>query len=191
MIKGFLTSYTNWIYHGKEPWEFSQQNASNIICETDEEDDTQGLTHDAFGNINFTSAIHGIEEDFDFGLEFDNGVACDEETTNFFKLLKHAEAKLYKGCKSFTFISFLIRLLHMKSLCRWSNNSMTMFLEFLKESFPENEIFPSSYRNSWKIVKDLGLSYKKVHACPNDCMIYWKETKNDTFCKHCTTPRYK
>ncbi|KAL3533580.1 hypothetical protein ACH5RR_007101 [Cinchona calisaya] len=125
MIKGFLTSYTNWIYHGEEPWEFGQQNTSNIICETDEEDDMQGLTHDAFGNINFTSAIHGIEEDFDFRLELENDVACDEETTNFFKWLKHVEAELYKG-------------------------------------FHDNEVFPSSYRDAWKIVKDLGLSYKKV-----------------------------
>ncbi|KAL3534737.1 hypothetical protein ACH5RR_003198 [Cinchona calisaya] len=96
------------IYHGEEPWEFGQQNASNIICETDKEDDIQGLTHEAFGNINSTSAIHGIEEDFDFGLELENDVACDEETANFFKLLKHAETELYKGYKSFTFISSLL-----------------------------------------------------------------------------------
>ncbi|KAL3529161.1 hypothetical protein ACH5RR_008483 [Cinchona calisaya] len=99
MIKGLLTSYTNWIYHGETPWECGQQNTSNIICEMDEEDDMQGLRHDAFGNINFTSAIHVIEEDFDFGLELENDVACGEETTNFFKLLKHAEEELYKGCE--------------------------------------------------------------------------------------------
>ncbi|KAL3537852.1 hypothetical protein ACH5RR_001218 [Cinchona calisaya] len=69
----------------------------------------QGLTHEAFGNINSTGAIHGIEEDFDFGLELENDGVCDEETTNFFKLSKHTEAKFYKGYKSFTFISFLYR----------------------------------------------------------------------------------
>ncbi|KAL3504128.1 hypothetical protein ACH5RR_033969 [Cinchona calisaya] len=157
-----------WRHHQptEEPWEFGQQNASNINFEKDEEGDMQGLTHEAFGNINSTSAIHGIEEDFDFGLELENDVACDEETTNFFKLLKHAEAESYKGCKSLTFIFFLIKLLHMKSLCRWSNNSMTILLELLKEAFRENEVFPSSYYEAWKIVKDLDLSYKKVHACP-------------------------
>ncbi|KAL3507311.1 hypothetical protein ACH5RR_032693 [Cinchona calisaya] len=100
----------------------------------------QRLTHEAFGNINSTRAIHGIEEDFEFGLELENDVACDEETTNFFKLLKHAEVELFKGYKSFTFISFLNRLLHMKSLCQWSNNSMTMLLELLRKAFLENEV---------------------------------------------------
>ncbi|XP_071933260.1 uncharacterized protein [Coffea arabica] len=68
---------------------------------------------------------------------------------------------------------------------------MTILLELLKEVFPENELFPSSYRDAWKIVKDLGLSYHKIHACPNDCLIYWKETEHETFCRKCGTPRYK
>ncbi|XP_027167265.1 uncharacterized protein LOC113767387 [Coffea eugenioides] len=68
---------------------------------------------------------------------------------------------------------------------------MTILLELLKEVFPENELFPSSYRDAWKIVKDLGLSYHKILACPNDCLIYWKETEHETFCRKCGTPRYK
>ncbi|XP_025632772.1 uncharacterized protein [Arachis hypogaea] len=40
------------------------------------------------------------------------------------------------------------------------------------------------------MVRDLGLDYKKIDACPNDCMLYWKEHENDTFCHECGTSRW-
>ncbi|XP_071930153.1 uncharacterized protein [Coffea arabica] len=181
-MKGFLTTYTNWIYHGEDPWDFNQENMNNGVFRRIENDDMNELIHETLGRT--------LEENSNINLEELRG-ACDEETNKFFKLLKHAETELYPGCKNFTLLSFVIKLLHVKSLCRWSNNSMTILLELLKEVFPENELFPSSYRDAWKIVKDLGLSYHKIHACPNDCLIYWKETEHETFCRKCGTPRYK
>nr|XP_027071665.1 uncharacterized protein LOC113696453 [Coffea arabica] len=171
-MKGFLTTYTNWIYHGEDPWDFNQENVSNGVFRHTENDDINELIHKTLGRT--------LEENSNINLEELRG-ACDEETNKFFKLLKHAETELYLGCKNFTLLSFVIKLLHVKSLCRWSNNSMTILLELLKEVFPENELFPSSYRDAWKIVKDLGLSYHKIHACPNNCLIYWKETEHEPF----------
>ena len=40
------------------------------------------------------------------------------------------------------------------------------------------------------MIGGLGLSYNKIHACPNDCMLYRKEYENDTECHVCKTSRY-
>jgi hypothetical protein len=41
------------------------------------------------------------------------------------------------------------------------------------------------------MIRDLGLDYKKIDACPNDCMLYWKEHENAEFCKSCGASRWK
>ncbi|KAL3537419.1 hypothetical protein ACH5RR_000785 [Cinchona calisaya] len=81
-------------------------NASNVVYEMDEEDDMQGLIHEALGNIIFSCSIHDIKEDFDFGLELDNDVAFDKDMKNFFKLLKHAKAELYKASQEAWYIQY-------------------------------------------------------------------------------------
>ncbi|XP_021717375.1 uncharacterized protein LOC110685200 [Chenopodium quinoa] len=42
-----------------------------------------------------------------------------------------------------------------------------------------------------KIIKDLGLGYEKIHACPNDCMLYWGEFADEIKCHICHTSRWK
>ncbi|XP_072060383.1 uncharacterized protein [Arachis hypogaea] len=40
------------------------------------------------------------------------------------------------------------------------------------------------------MVRDLGLDYKKTYACPNDCMLYWKEHENEKYSHECGTSRW-
>ena len=37
---------------------------------------------------------------------------------------------------------------------------------------------PSSFNKTKAMIRDLGLDYRKIDACPNDCMLYWKEYAN-------------
>ncbi|KAG8473043.1 hypothetical protein CXB51_034963 [Gossypium anomalum] len=37
---------------------------------------------------------------------------------------------------------------------------------------------PSSCQDMKRLIKDLGLGYDKIHSCPNDCMLYWGDQKN-------------
>ncbi|KAL0433529.1 UNVERIFIED_CONTAM: hypothetical protein Slati_2687200 [Sesamum latifolium] len=41
------------------------------------------------------------------------------------------------------------------------------------------------------MIKNLGLSIEKIHACKNDCMLYWKDDIDMEYCKFCGNPRYK
>ena len=42
-----------------------------------------------------------------------------------------------------------------------------------------------------KIIKDLGLSYKKIHACPKNCILYWKENAHFEACPNCNRSRWE
>jgi hypothetical protein len=38
---------------------------------------------------------------------------------------------------------------------------------------------------SKKIVTGLGMNYEKINVCKRNCMLFWKEYKDDTKCMHC------
>lgn len=115
----------------------------------------------------------------------------DENTSEFFNLLKNGEHELYPSCKNFSVLSFVVHLFHMKTLYKWSHTSFIALLQCLKDALPEGENLPNSYSKVRKIVKDLGFDYHKIHACPNDCILYWKEHKDRKECPVCHTSRWK
>jgi len=87
-------------------------------------------------------------------------------------------------------LSFIIRLYLLKCLHGWSNASFNALLNLLKEAMPNLKI-PESFNKTKAMIKNLCLDYKKIHACPNDCMLYWKEHENDDTCSTCNTSRWK
>ncbi|KAH7838171.1 hypothetical protein Vadar_022881 [Vaccinium darrowii] len=81
-----------------------------------------------------------------------------------------------------------------------TKNFFKLLKEYEKELYPgcEKTHFlrvkhyqsPSIYATR-ALLRGLGLDYYKVHACPKDCSLYWKETAKRTDCIVCHTPRYK
>jgi hypothetical protein len=43
---------------------------------------------------------------------------------------------------------------------------------------------------SKKIIVGLGINYEKIDVCKKNCMLFWKEHKDDTECIHCDRSRY-
>jgi hypothetical protein len=62
----------------------------------------------------------------------------------------------------------------------------------VKKMLPnDNELLASTYEAK-KIVCPLGLEVQKIHACPNDCILYrGEEYENLSACLLCSTFRYK
>ena len=83
----------------------------------------------------------------------------------------------------------MIRLIHIKCLSGWSNKSFTMLLELLMEVLPECDNFPGNFYEAKKILRDLGLDYRKIDACPQNCMLFTKENENADICTICGTSR--
>jgi hypothetical protein len=98
--------------------------------------------------------------------------------------------ELYPGCKNFSKLRFLVRLLHTKLLGGWSDKSFNLLLDLLKDAYPESAI-PKNYNEAKKLVKCLGLGYVNIHACENDCTLFWKDNANANTCPKCKASRWK
>jgi hypothetical protein len=60
--------------------------------------------------------------------------------------------------------------------------------EFL---LPLSNILPRTYRGLHAIMKDIGMDYQTIDACPNDHIIYYGQHDSKTECPQCLISRYR
>ncbi|WVZ05831.1 hypothetical protein V8G54_019177 [Vigna mungo] len=99
-------------------------------------------------------------------------------------VINDSEQPLYPSCTNFTRLSATLKLFSLKARNRWTDKSFTELLELLKEMLPENNTLPIRNYEAKKVLCPMGLEYQKIHACPNDCVLYIKEFAS---LKHCPT----
>ena len=56
---------------------------------------------------------------------------------------------------------------------------------------PEGNTLLKSYYQEKKILCPMGMEYQKIHACPNDCILYRHEFQQMPKCPRCGVSRYK
>ncbi|XP_021756083.1 uncharacterized protein LOC110721242 [Chenopodium quinoa] len=137
---------------------------------------------------------YDMHKDFDFRCDVDNvnpSTYSSEEDLKYKRLMEASYEGLYEGCTTFSKLSFLLHLFHLKSMFHWSAESFTKLLELLVDAFPQINEFPSSYYEGMKIIKDLRLGYEKIDACQNYCMLYWGKFAEKSECHVCHTSRWK
>ncbi|XP_077239829.1 uncharacterized protein LOC143880743 [Tasmannia lanceolata] len=190
IVNGIMKGYTRWVFHG-------------------EAGSSSGVTADSHRQANeelmIQDEMHELLEDIFLWLNRNednvpgddgpmpaqaSGEGPDANAQKFYKLLEDAKQELYPGSK-LSKLSFVVRLFHIKCLNGWSNKSFTMLLELLKEALAEGEPLPASFYHTKKIIRDLGLHYDKIDACPNDCMVYWKVDAKESVCRICGASRWK
>jgi len=101
------------------------------------------------------------------------------------------EKPLYSGCKKYTRLSAVLRLFNLKAIHGWTDKSFTELLELLKDMLPGENTLPNRTYDAKKILCPMGIEYKKIHACPNDCILYWKDNEEKEKCPKCMISRYK
>ncbi|XP_057999327.1 uncharacterized protein LOC131178387 [Hevea brasiliensis] len=187
-VYGIIRNYTFWYHHGERVGE----SESNLESVQQSEDEPSNEMHDILRDL-YPEFCGQDTNDMDTDI-FASDIHKEEpneEANKFYRLLRDFEQPLYQGSKS-SKLSCLVKLLHIKSLGRWSNESFTMLLQLLKdELLPQGSNLPQSYYDAKKVIQDLGLSYKKIDACVNNCMLYWKEDERLDFCKICGYSRWK
>ena len=80
---------------------------------------------------------------------------------------------------------------NLKAKHSWSDKGFSELLGLLVDMLPEDNVLPSSMHEAKKTLSALGLEYEKIHACPNDCILYWKEYKDAIVCPNCGLSRWK
>ncbi|KAL8121024.1 hypothetical protein AgCh_017982 [Apium graveolens] len=104
--------------------------------------------------------------------------------------IEDGKQPLYLGCTNFLRLSFVLRLYSLKCGHGIMEAAFRDLLGLLREAFPHAHI-PLSFNSTKNIIKDIGLNYQKIHACPNDCMLYWGENKDASACKTCGVSRWE
>ncbi|GKC11006.1 hypothetical protein Tco_1007788 [Tanacetum coccineum] len=158
---GFVRKYTCWSEHGES---LVDNNTSSHVSNANE--NTESYINDIHENLN--EMLHDLEA---------NDGDIDQEDLQ--QLFEDTEKPVYDGC-DFSILSAVLVLLKLKASSSWSDTSFTKLLDFMHRLLPKNNELPISTYQA-----------KRIHACPNDCMLYRDEYENLHACVTCETSRYK
>ena len=171
---GIDKSYTVWTRHGEVA-------SQSTYCGSTSRDTSEfrNITSNEFVGDQFDDMVKAVEEDLH---------DCPEM---FDKLKLDSEEPLYQGCKKFTRLSFTLKLYNLKASNGWSDKSFTELLKLLKEVLPDENVLPCKTYEAKQILCSIGMTYERIHACPNDCILYQNEYASYGMCPKCNAPRYK
>ncbi|RZB91281.1 hypothetical protein D0Y65_023616 [Glycine soja] len=79
----------------------------------------------------------------------------------------------------------------MRARYGWSDKSFSSLLQVVHDMLPEENTLPKSYYQAKKILCPMGMKYQKIHACPNDYILYIHEFQEMPKFPRCGVSRYK
>jgi hypothetical protein len=183
---GFMTGYSTWLFHGED---FEHN-------EPEEESETEYADHDEIDSMllegygMYDTATVGSEEDEDDD-QADEEVELQFDAETYRKLVLDGSSELYTGCKKFSKLQFLVKLLNIKNIWGIPNGCFDAFLSLIKEALPEGQDLPNNFHASRKYIKDVGVGYESIHACKHDCIMYRGRYSQAEQCPVCKTSRWK
>ncbi|RYQ90817.1 hypothetical protein Ahy_B09g096803 [Arachis hypogaea] len=173
-MKPFPPNYTFWLHHGERIIDERSNGREELEPTVSLEDQMHDMVHDTFNLPGLQSddedSMNGHVRDIAEGLLYlSNEPSC--EARAFHDVLEDGEQELYPGCSRFSKLSFLVRLYHIKCICGVSDKTFELILELLGDAF-EHARIPKTLHDAKRIIRKLCIEYKKIDACPNDCMLY-------------------
>nr|CAD40382.3 OSJNBa0004L19.3 [Oryza sativa Japonica Group]CAE02164.2 OSJNBa0087H01.13 [Oryza sativa Japonica Group] len=187
--RGFMKGYTCCVKHGE------QESGSGVAADRsgthNQEDEDE---HDMF----IPSPLGGEMVDVDHDLLQDKLRDVEDPTQNkrdgmkFSRLVSDSETPLYAGCKAkYTKLSVTLDLMKLKASSGWTDKSFTNLLGILKAMLPVENTLPVTTYEAKQVLCPLGLEVRRIHACPNDCILYHKQYADLDACPVCKASRYK
>ncbi|KAI5337662.1 hypothetical protein L3X38_016933 [Prunus dulcis] len=170
-FNGIDQSYKNWTFHG-EPWEATTNASRNV--------------EDGHSRYSFVSEEIDMDDN-DFGDFGDFG----SDPYEFANVIGDGDQPVYPGCRKYTKLSALVKLYNLKAKHGMSDVCFTELLILQGDLLLEGNTIPTFMYEAKKTLCALGLSYEKMHACPNDCILYRKEYEDSTNCPTCGISRWK
>ena len=183
---GFMPSYNCWTKHG-ERWVIMEDNE-----EEEEDDNYHGFPE--YGDTSMGDAEGEDEEEThdepadDLGRTIaDARRDCETEKDRekFNHMLEDHKKLLYPNCENgLKKLGSTLELLRWKAECAIPDSSFEKLLKMMKNMLPKDNVLPASTYEAKKVVCPLGLEVQKIHACPNDCILYrGEEYENLDACK--------
>jgi len=159
-----MPGYELWVHHG----ESCPQDA------VEEEDDDR---------------MHEMVEALIPEIDLDSEDPPTPEVRGFFELLKASEEPLHEHTKV-TQLAFVTRLMAIKSKYCFSNSCYNDLVDLITDILPAKHRMPKDMYQSKKLLAGLGMKYEKIDVCEDNCMLFWKEHKEEKQCLVCKKPRF-
>jgi len=195
--RGFVERYTVWAWHGESHGETSTAR-TNLVEEDisefiDDENDIESRDCDVEGRDSDVENEIGNDNFDDMFCDVENENINDENDAynKFAELKNDCQLPLFPGCKTFTKLSAVLNLYNLKANNGWSDKSFTALLQLLGEMLPDKNELPKSCYQAKKLMCPMGMEVEKIHACPNDCILYRKEYQDLHECPKCGASRFK
>ncbi|GKC00963.1 CACTA transposable element, partial [Tanacetum coccineum] len=106
-------------------------------------------------------------------------------------LFEMANEELFSGCTWMSSLDFLAKMSHIKVFHKMTDTCFDDTMEFLIKCFPKGAKVPKSHYEAKKSMKKVGLGYESIHACVNDCCLFWEKNKDLHYCPTCNASRWK
>ncbi|XP_066167791.1 uncharacterized protein [Oryza sativa Japonica Group] len=189
---GFMPSYNCWTSHGEQ----------GVEMEEDEVEDDNipdfaqyvGFEGNQTGEEEIAADGNDVADDLGQMLQ-DAREDCEseKEAHKLDKMLEDHRTSLYPGCEQgHKKLDTTLELLQWKAKNGVSDKAFGDLLKLIKNILPGGNKLPEATYEAKKIVCPLGLEVHKIHACPNDCILYrGEEYENLEACPVCKALRYK
>jgi hypothetical protein len=121
------------------------------------------------------------------------GFDIEKERLQFERMLQDHNKLLYPTCEDGQKkLNSILEMLKWKAETAVTDSSFEKLLVLMKKMLLRKNELPASTYEAKKLVCHLGLDVQKIHACPNDCILYRGEKyENMDKCPVCTALRYK
>ncbi|XP_014660901.1 uncharacterized protein LOC101772603, partial [Setaria italica] len=192
---GFMPNYLVWTKHGKlgvvmedgeeeeeddtiPDWVAGQAFAGTTMGEADEDEFAENDPTDDLGQV-IQDAYRDCE--------------TEKEAAKLQRMIDDHQKLLYRGCQQdHKKLGTTLEFVQWKAKNGVSDKAFQGMLNIVKKILPENNELPSTTYEAKQIICPLGLDVQKIHACPNDCILYrGDEYEKLDACPVCEALRYK
>jgi hypothetical protein len=119
----------------------------------------------------------------DIGWEYEVGSGEQGQppkVQNFYRLLATADEKVLDGT-DVTVLQAVTHLMVMKSKYNFLNQCYNNIVKQIIDLIPMKHNMP---KDLYQSMSGLSMNYEKIDMCENNCMLFWKEHKDDAECMH-------
>ncbi|XP_060189787.1 uncharacterized protein LOC132618798 [Lycium barbarum] len=183
--RGFKQKYYVWTDHG----ETDGVNGIFYNMVVGESSVSQEYSHVQYDRVNdMVNDAFGVQSGFEPEQNFEE--PPNEEAMRFYQELEEASHPLWVGSQH-SKLSIAVRMINIKSDWTVAEAAMDSMIKLVGELVSPEFDIPKSYYEAKRLVSKLGLSYDRIHYCPNGCMLFYKQDVDLNECKICGHARYK
>jgi hypothetical protein len=168
---GFMPGYDVWMHHG----ETIHQRTTPVV---EDEDDRSG-------DDRMDEMLDVIRSELE--TNYENPPTL--EVQKFFNMLKASEESLHEHT-TVSVLAFVTHITSIKSKFAFPNKWSKELLRLFSDVLPSNHKIPKYMYQSKKLLSALSMEYEKIDVCKDNCMIFYKEHKNEKKCLKYGKPRF-